>query len=164
LPDIVSYSRHPGPDATLKTPTRAEGDHLRLERIASCALGGASNFRRLSLAKLTAVVEAVEGDFSILADLDEVAVGLMAAFQRIFGATIFLGTDTQREKAAVVHRARFSFMSEARIWYSRNTEQETLPCEFQNEIVLCPEFFKEILDHRASSPCSNRAAGQPPIP
>jgi hypothetical protein len=89
---------------------------------------------------------------------------LMAAFQRIFGATIFFGTDTQREKAAVVHRARFSFMSEARIWYSRNTEQETLPCAFQNEIVLSPEFFKEILDHRASSPCSNRAAGQPPTP
>jgi hypothetical protein len=72
---------------------------------------------------------------------------LMAAFQRIFGATIFFGTDTQREKAAVVHRARFSFMSEARIWYSRNSEQETLPGEFQNEIVLSPEFFKEILDH-----------------
>lgn len=72
---------------------------------------------------------------------------LMAAFQRSFGATIFFGTDTQREKAAVVHRARFSFMSEARIWYSRSSEQETLPCEFQNEIVLSPEFFKEILDH-----------------
>jgi hypothetical protein len=72
---------------------------------------------------------------------------LMAAFQRIFGATIFFGTDTQREKATVVHRARFSFMSEARIWYSRNSEQETLPSEFQNEIVLSPEFFKEILEH-----------------
>jgi hypothetical protein len=72
---------------------------------------------------------------------------LVDAFQRIFGATIFFGTDTQREKAAVVHRARFSFMSEARIWYSRNSEQETLPGEFQNEIVLSPEFFKEILDH-----------------
>lgn len=72
---------------------------------------------------------------------------LMAAFQRIFGATIFFGTDTQREKATVVHRARFSFMSEARIWYSRNSEQETLPSELQNEIVLSPEFFKEILDH-----------------
>ena len=38
-------------------------------------------------------------------------------------------------------------MSEARIWYSRHSDQETLPCEFQNEIVLSPEFFKEILDH-----------------
>jgi len=72
---------------------------------------------------------------------------LMAAFQRVFGATIFFGTDTQRDKAAVVHKARFSFMSEARIWYSRSSEQETLPCEFQNEIILSPEFFKEILEH-----------------
>jgi hypothetical protein len=58
----------------------------------------------------------------------------VAAFQRIFGATIF-GTETQRQKAMVVHQARFSFMSEARIWYSRHSDQETLPCEFQNEIV-----------------------------
>ncbi len=72
---------------------------------------------------------------------------LVAAFQRIFGATIFFGTDTQRERAAVVHRARFNFMSEARIWYSRNSEQETLPCGFQNKIVLSDEFFKEILEH-----------------
>jgi len=42
---------------------------------------------------------------------------LVGAFQRIFGATIFFGTDTQRERAAVVHRARFNFMSEARIWF-----------------------------------------------
>jgi hypothetical protein len=41
---------------------------------------------------------------------------LVTAFQRIFGATIF-GKDTHREKAMVVHRARFSFMSEAGIWY-----------------------------------------------
>jgi hypothetical protein len=40
---------------------------------------------------------------------------LMAAFQRVFGATIFFGTDTQRGRTTVVHKARFSFMSEARI-------------------------------------------------
>ncbi|MCU1325958.1 MAG: plasmid encoded RepA protein [Bryobacterales bacterium] len=44
---------------------------------------------------------------------------LVASFQRIFGATIFFGTDSQRERATVVHRARFNFMTEARIWYSR---------------------------------------------
>jgi hypothetical protein len=60
---------------------------------------------------------------------------LVAAFQRIFGATIFFGTDTQRERAAVVHRARFNFMSEARIWYARHPAQDTLPGEFENEIV-----------------------------
>ena len=72
---------------------------------------------------------------------------LMVAFQRIFGATIFFGTDTQRERAAVFHRARFNFMSEARIWYSRDPEQELLPGELQNEIVLSEEFFAEIMSH-----------------
>jgi hypothetical protein len=71
---------------------------------------------------------------------------LVAAFQRIFGATIFFGTDTQRERAAVVHQARFNFMSEARIWHSRDSDQATLSGGgFQNEIVLSHEFFKEIM-------------------
>ena len=39
---------------------------------------------------------------------------LMGAFQRIFGATIFFGTDSQQQRATVVHRARFNFMSEPR--------------------------------------------------
>ena len=72
---------------------------------------------------------------------------LVAAFQRIFGATILFGTDTQRESAAVVHRARFSFMSEARIWYSRDPDQRHLPGDCQNVIVLSDEVYHEILDH-----------------
>jgi hypothetical protein len=40
---------------------------------------------------------------------------LIGAFQRIFGATIFFGSDIQLEKAAIVHQARFNFMGEARI-------------------------------------------------
>ncbi|MBN9658420.1 MAG: replication initiator protein A [Acidobacteria bacterium] len=72
---------------------------------------------------------------------------LVAAFQRIFGATIFFGTDTQREHAAVVHRARFNFMSEARIWYSRDPGQRLLPGDCQNVIVLSDEFYREIRSH-----------------
>lgn len=72
---------------------------------------------------------------------------LVSAFQRVFGATIFFGTDTQREKAMVMHRGRFNFMREARIWYSRNPEQEMLPGGFENEVVLSDEFYREVLDH-----------------
>jgi hypothetical protein len=61
---------------------------------------------------------------------------LIAAFQRVFGATIFFGTDKQSNKAAVIHQARFNFMTEARIWYARDHEQQTLPAGCQNEIVL----------------------------
>jgi hypothetical protein len=72
---------------------------------------------------------------------------LIGAFQRIFGVTIFFGTDTQSERAAVVHRARFNFMTEARIWYSRDPEQKLLPGHCQNLIVLSDEFAREILNH-----------------
>src|SRR5215831_529443 len=72
---------------------------------------------------------------------------LVASFQRIFGATIFFGTDSQSERAVVVHCARFNFMTEARIWYSRDPEQKLLPGDCQNRIVLSDEFYREIQAH-----------------
>jgi hypothetical protein len=72
---------------------------------------------------------------------------LIAAFQRVFGATIFFGTDTQHQKAMVTHQARFNFMREARIWYSRDPNQDTLPGGFENKIVLSDEFFREVITH-----------------
>jgi hypothetical protein len=72
---------------------------------------------------------------------------LIGAFQRVFGATIFFGTDTQREKATVTHQARFNFMREARIWYSRDANQSQLPGGFENEIGLSDEFFREVTTH-----------------
>ena len=61
---------------------------------------------------------------------------LIEAFQRVFGATIFFGTDTQLKAAPVFHQVRFNFMSEARIWYGRNFDQPNLPDDCQNMIVL----------------------------
>jgi hypothetical protein len=72
---------------------------------------------------------------------------LIGAFQRIFGATIFFGTDTHGSMSPVVHEARFNFMSEARIWYSRDRDQQNLPGECQNLIVLTEEFYREVLEH-----------------
>jgi len=61
---------------------------------------------------------------------------MVALFQRIFGATTFFGTDCQRERAAVVHRARFNFTTEARIWYSRDPKQRLLLGDCQNMVLL----------------------------
>lgn len=72
---------------------------------------------------------------------------LIGAFQRVFGATIFFGTDLQRERAIVSHQARFNFMREARIWYSKDPNQALLPGGFENEIVLSDEFFREVTTH-----------------
>lgn len=72
---------------------------------------------------------------------------LIEAFKRVFGATIFFGTDTQRARAQVIHQTRFNFMSEARIWYARHMEQPALPGDCRNVIILSTEFFREIMDH-----------------
>ncbi|MFL6448514.1 MAG: replication protein RepA [Bryobacteraceae bacterium] len=72
---------------------------------------------------------------------------LVGAFQRVFGATIFFGSDTQHAKAAVLHQARFNFMREARIWYARDPNQAMLPGGFENQIVLSDEFFQEVISH-----------------
>jgi hypothetical protein len=72
---------------------------------------------------------------------------LVAAFERIFGATIFFGTDSTRATAKVVHRARFNFLSEAQIWYDRDPAQKPLSEEFANVVVLSDEFYREIAAH-----------------
>ena len=72
---------------------------------------------------------------------------LVAAFERIFGATIFFGTDTMSGKAKLVERSRFHFLREARIWYHRRPEQTVLSSEFENVIVLSDEFYGEIAAH-----------------
>ncbi|MBV9589350.1 MAG: replication initiator protein A [Hyphomicrobiales bacterium] len=72
---------------------------------------------------------------------------LIAGFQRVFGATIFFGTDTQREKAAVFDQCRFHFMQEAHLWYSQDHDQRLFTADHQNRIVLSEEFFCEVTSH-----------------
>ena len=72
---------------------------------------------------------------------------LVAAFERIFGATIFFGADSGNAKSRVVQRSRFNFLREARIWYDRDSVNDTLPDEFQNVIVLSDEFYQEVTSH-----------------
>jgi hypothetical protein len=72
---------------------------------------------------------------------------LVSAFERVFGATIFFGTDTQTSRAAVVHRARFHFFSEARIWYNRASDEELPASGSENVIVLSDEFYREVIQH-----------------
>jgi Plasmid encoded RepA protein len=72
---------------------------------------------------------------------------LVTAFERIFGATIFFGTDTLSGTAKVIQRSRFSFFSEAQIWYSRDPEQCPISDQFENVIALSDEFYREIVAH-----------------
>lgn len=70
---------------------------------------------------------------------------LIGAFQRVFGATIFFGTEVQRERARVIDESRFNFMTEAHIWYSRPSSGS--PQAAENRIVLSDEFYREVMAH-----------------
>jgi hypothetical protein len=72
---------------------------------------------------------------------------LIAAFERIFGATMFFGTESGTAKARVAQRSRFNFLREARIWYARDPAQQTVSDEFDNVIVLSDEFYSEVASH-----------------
>ena len=72
---------------------------------------------------------------------------LVAAFERIFGATIFFGVDSLTAKAKVVQRSRFNFLREAQIWYDRQPDQQALGEEFENTITLSDEFYQEVIAH-----------------
>jgi len=72
---------------------------------------------------------------------------LISAFERIFGATMFFGTDKLTSTAKVVQRSRFSFFREAQIWYNRRADGSMSSDEFENVIVLSDEFYQEAISH-----------------
>ena len=72
---------------------------------------------------------------------------LIQAFERVFGATIFFGTDSLIGSAGVLQRSPFNFMREAQMWYSRSPEQPPISSDFENVIVLRDDFYQEILAH-----------------
>ena len=72
---------------------------------------------------------------------------LVAAFERIFGATIFFNTDVAVTTAKVVQRSRFNFLQEAQIWWNRDPDQRVIDEAFENVIILSDEFFREVTEH-----------------
>jgi hypothetical protein len=69
-------------------------------------------------------------------------------FQRIFGATIFFGTEDQRQKAAMLDAARFHFFDRMRIWYNREDAVNPSGDESDNTITLSEAFHNEIDQHK----------------
>jgi hypothetical protein len=69
---------------------------------------------------------------------------LVEGFKRIFGCTFFFGTAVEHN---VTELARLNYFSRMRLWYAAPVEQETLPGDFENEIVLSPEFWAELRLH-----------------
>ncbi len=72
---------------------------------------------------------------------------LVEGFRRIFTSTIFFGTDEQFEKEQVWEWSRFHYFDKMRLWFSKNTEQETLDGDLCNAIKLSDPFWNELQDH-----------------
>lgn len=73
---------------------------------------------------------------------------LVEGFKRVFAATIFFGTEQQRDKAVFVDWGRFHFFDRMQVWFTRQLEQPPLPAEdFQNLVVLSEQFWTEIQTH-----------------
>jgi hypothetical protein len=69
------------------------------------------------------------------------------AFQRVFAATIFFGTDGLRNQI-LVDSTRFHFLDQMQLWFNRNDEPEPLlPHPLDNTVVLSEAFYREIVDH-----------------
>jgi hypothetical protein len=73
---------------------------------------------------------------------------IKAAFQRIFAATIFFGTETDTTKQIVVDWSRFHFMDSMRLWFSRSGEAQSAQSGVsENTVILSEAFYQEIVAH-----------------
>ena len=73
---------------------------------------------------------------------------IVQGFQRVFGATIFFGTEEQRPKASIVDAARFHFFDRMHIWYNRDGTENPNDEESENTIALSEAFHEEIDRHK----------------
>ena len=73
---------------------------------------------------------------------------IVQGFQRVFGATIFFGTEEQRQKAIIVDTARFHFFDRMHIWYNRDGTENPTGEESENVITLSEAFHEEIDRHK----------------
>ncbi len=73
---------------------------------------------------------------------------IVPGFQRVFGATIFFGTEEQRPKASIVDAARFHFFDRMHIWYNRDGTENPNDEESENTIALSEAFHEEIDRHK----------------
>ncbi len=72
---------------------------------------------------------------------------LVAGIERIFGATIFFGSECATGGTKLFSKARFHFVRATHIWYDRGTLTTCSPSCGENVIELSEEFFQEIIAH-----------------
>jgi len=73
---------------------------------------------------------------------------MKVAFQRVFAATIFFGTEDQLKKHLVVDWSRFHFFDEMQLWFNREEGVQPATRETpSNIVVLSDAFYRELAEH-----------------
>jgi hypothetical protein len=70
------------------------------------------------------------------------------AFQRVFAATIFFGTDDQPERHRLADSARFHFFDKLDLWFNDHDQRLLANDAAENTITLSEAFYNEIDAHR----------------
>ncbi|MGH9444972.1 MAG: replication protein RepA [Terriglobia bacterium] len=73
---------------------------------------------------------------------------LVDGFKRLFGATIFFGTDDQTQSAPVIDWTRFHFFDGIKLWFNRSESENASADRHDNAITISEAFYREIDDHR----------------
>lgn len=72
---------------------------------------------------------------------------LVAGIERIFGSTVFFGSEGVQNGAKLFSRARFHFVSQTHIWFDRGSTGKHSSRNQENVVVLSEEFFQEVMAH-----------------
>jgi len=73
---------------------------------------------------------------------------IVEGFKRVFGATIFFGTEDQAGASRMIDYARFHFFDAMHLWFSSVERPQPLPVDRENVITLSKPFYNEINEHR----------------
>ncbi|MGD0125408.1 MAG: replication protein RepA [Terriglobia bacterium] len=73
---------------------------------------------------------------------------LIEGFQRVFGATMFFGTNDEPRRELVLDWARFHFFDDLRLWFHKTEAEQTVSPNHENCAVLSEAFYNEIDQHR----------------
>ena len=74
---------------------------------------------------------------------------IVDGFKRIFGATIFFGTEEQPKSAAMIDWARFHFFDRMKLWFNTTEDKQVCSCGCHfNAVLLSEVFYREIDEHR----------------
>ena len=73
---------------------------------------------------------------------------MKVAFQRVFAATIFFGSEDQLKRHLVVDWTRFHFFDQMQLWFNRSDHPQASAEDHScNVVVLSPAFYRELAAH-----------------